>query len=257
MQVYKEILESLQKMTNVRLNIAILLTCLFLIFISPNDHFILDPVSKLIPQSLILITSIRLVFSIINMIHSIISKKIEKQNREKQEIIEKQKKEQEKQILKETMRDIFNTLDVYQLHIIKELIGKNNSSHPKGASLFSLCNQNITQVVSTGETSQSVALTSIAKDIIKTDFNDDISHLEISAATRAFNSMTHKEIDCFRLLLEKEMIKTYFFDRYNKRYYLPSHDVFKEYSKSILFMQPQKGYEYILNPTLKDVLSSY
>lgn len=257
MQGYKEILESLQRMTDVRLNIAILLTCLVLIAISPNDHFILDPVPKLIPQSLILITSTRLVFSIINMIHIIISKKIEKQNREKQETIEKQKKEQEKQILKETIRDTFNTLDVYQLHIIKKLIGKNNSSHPKGATLFSLCNLNITYVVATGEKSQSVALTSIAKDIIKSDFNDDISHLEISAATRAFNSMTQKDIDCFKILLKKDMIKTTWIGHDKKRYYSPSYDVFNEYSKSILFMQPQKGYEYILNPTLKDVLSNY
>ena len=92
MQVDKEILESLQKMTNVRLNIAILLTCLFLIFISPNDHFILDPVSKLIPQSLILITSIRLVFSIINMVHSIISKKIENKTGRSKKLLKNKKK---------------------------------------------------------------------------------------------------------------------------------------------------------------------
>lgn len=257
MQGYKEFLESLQKMTDVRLNLAILLTCLILILISPDDHFILDPVPKFIPQSLILITTIRLVFSIINMIHTFISRKIEKQNMEKQEAIEKQKKEQEKQLLKERIQDAFNTLDVYQLHIIKKLIGKNNSSHPKGATIFSLCSLKITYVVATGEKSQSVALTSIAKEIIKTDFNDDITHLEINAATRAFNSMTKKEIDCFKMLLEKEMIKTTWMGHDKKRYYSQCYDEFNEYSNSILFMQPQKGYEYILNPILKDTLTNY
>ncbi|SFT85951.1 hypothetical protein SAMN05192562_102550 [Kosakonia arachidis] len=257
MQGYKEFLESLQKMTDVRLNIAILLTCLILIISSPADHFILDPVPKLIPQSLILITSIRLVFSIINLIHATLAKRIEKSKLESQEAIEKEKKDQEYKSLKEAINLELNKLDVYQVYIIKNLIGKNNSSHTKGAALFSLCNLKITYVVATGERSQSVSLTKAAKEVLEQNYNNDTSDLEINAANMAFNSMTKKEIGYFKSLLEKETIKTTWLGHDRKTHYLPSHDSFKNYSNSIIFEQPQKGFEYTLNPILREVLSKY
>ncbi|MFW6825325.1 hypothetical protein ACM7TH_21210, partial [Enterobacter hormaechei] len=257
MQGYKEFLESLQKMTDVRLNIAILLTCLAAIILSSPDHFILDPVPKLIPQSLILVTSIRLVFSVINTIHTMTSKKIEKQKLEAQALIEKQNKEREKELLKDKISSSIDELDVFQLYIIKKLIGKNNASHAKGATLFSLCNLNITYVVATGERSQSVALTSIAKDILEKKFNNDISQLEKNAATRAFNAMAEKEISSFKLLLEKDVTKTTWTDRSGRLHYSPSEYIFRNFSDSIIFEQPQKGYEYTLNSNLRSILEKY
>lgn len=257
MQGFKEFLESLQKMTDVRLNIAILITCVASILISPADHFILDPVPKIIPQSLILITSIRVVFSIINLMHTIISRTMEKRKSAQQELIENQKKEQEEERSREQIDIEFNNLDVHQLYIIKKLIGKNHSSHAKGATLFSLCNLKITYVVATGEHSQSVALTRTAKYILNKNYNNDISQLEKNSATRAFNSMTKNELDCFKLLLEKELIKTSWSGRDGRTQYSSSHDLFKSYSNSIMFDQPQKGYAYSLNPRLIDVLNHY
>ncbi|AVZ15980.1 hypothetical protein DBP88_22255 [Enterobacter hormaechei] len=257
MQGYKEVLESLQKMTDVRLNIAILLTCLAAIFFSSPEHFILDPVPKLIPQSLILITSIRLVFSIINTMHTIISKKIEKNKLEAQALIEKENKEREKKELKDKIHSSISELDVFQLYVIKKLIGKNNVSHAKGATLFSLCNLKITYVVATGERSQSVALTIIAKEILEKTFNNDISNLEKNAALRAFGAMAEKEISCFKLLLEKDVIKTTWTGRDGRLNYTPSHHIFRDYSDSIIFEQPQKGFEYTLNPNLRDILDKY
>ncbi|HAV2174712.1 TPA: hypothetical protein JHJ96_001131 [Enterobacter cloacae] len=257
MQGYKELLESLQRMTDIRLNIAILLTCLAVILLSSPDHFILDPVPKLIPQSLILITSIRLVFSIINTIHTIISKKIEKQKIEAQALIEKKNKEREKELLKDKINSSISELDVFQLYIIKKLIGKNNASHAKGATLFSLCNLKITYVVATGERSQSVALTSIAKNALEKKFNNDIAQLEKNAAIRLFNAMSEKEISFFKLLLEKDVIKTTWTDRNGRLNYSPSYYIFRNYSDSIIFEQPQKGYEYTLNPNLRSILETY
>lgn len=257
MQGYKEVLESLQKMTDVRLNIAILLTCLAVIFFSSPEHFILDPVPKLIPQSLILITSIRLVFSIINTIHIIICRRMERKKQETQALIEKENKERESKSLKEKINTSINELDVFQLYIIKKLIGKNNASHAKCATLFSLCNLKVTYVVATGEHSQSVALTSVAKEILEKSLNNDISQLEKNAATRAFNAMTEKETSCFKLLLENDIIKTTWIGHDRKTHYSPSHHIFRDYSDSIIFEQPQKGFEYTLNPNLRDILDKY
>ncbi|HEJ0282290.1 TPA: hypothetical protein SLP08_002021 [Citrobacter freundii] len=257
MQGYKELLESLQKMTDVRLNIAILLTCLAIMFFSTPEHFILDPVPKLIPQSLILITSIRLVFSVINTIHTIISKRIEKQKTKEQALREKEGKERENKLLQDKVNASINELDVYQLYIIKKLIGKNNTSHAKGATIFSLCNQKITYVVATGEHSQSLALTSVAKEILEKRYKNNISQLEKNAAARAFNAMAEKEISFFKLLLEHDVIKTSWNGHDRRTHYTPSHYIFKEYSESIIFEQPQKGYEYTLNPILKDILEKY
>ncbi|HIB7845385.1 hypothetical protein [Klebsiella pneumoniae] len=123
--------------------------------------------------------------------------------------------------------------------------------------MFSLCNLNITYVVATGERSQSVALTSIAKDILEKKFNNDISQLEKNAATRAFNAMAEKEISSFKLLLEKDVTKTTWTDRSGRLHYSPSEYIFRNFSDSIIFEQPQKGYEYTLNSNLRSILEKY
>lgn len=254
MQGFKEFLESLQKMTDVRLNIAILITCLALIVFSPTGHFILDPVPKLIPQTLILITSIRLVFSIINLLHLLLTRKINARALNKQEIDEIEKLELDRKLLKIEIEKEFNNLDVFQLYIIKNLIGKNHSSHSKGAAIFSLTNKKITYVVATGESSQSVSLTDVARDILEKKYNNDTKPLEENAAIRAFNSMTGKELLLFRILIEHETVKTTWTDRDRRLQYSPSHDTFKSYSKSIIFEHPQKGFSYSLNPILTEIL---
>lgn len=257
MQGFKEFLESLQKMTDVRLNIAILASCLVLIAISPAEHFILDPVPKLIPQSLILITTIRLVFSIINLAHGFITKQIEKEQARKKAIIDDEEKVKLKIDLKKSITAEFNKPDVFQLQLVKTLIGKNNCSHPKGAALFSLCNSKITYVVATGERSQSIALTSMASEIMEEIYSNDTSPLEINAAIRAFNSMTGKELSHFKLLLETESIKTTWIGHDRKTHFSPSHDIFKIYRNSIIFEQPHTNFVYTLNPLMKDVLMRY
>ncbi|WP_333854156.1 hypothetical protein [Leclercia sp.] len=257
MQGFKEFLESLQKMTDVRLNIAILVTCLVLILISPADHFILDPVPKLIPQSLILITTTRLVFSLINLIHSFLSRKIEKEQERKKSDIANQEKLKMNAIMRDNVREEFKKLDIFQLYIVKTLIGKNHCSHSKGAALFSLCNAKITYVVASGEHTQSLSLTAVAADILEKEYSNDTSALEINAATRVFNSMPEKELAKFKLLLERDVIKTTWFGHDRRSHFAPSHATFGEYKKSIIFEQPQEGFEYSLNPLLRDVLSNY
>ncbi|MCO4109847.1 hypothetical protein KGH51_26705, partial [Citrobacter freundii] len=111
-------------------------------------------------------------------------------------------------LLHDKVNASINELDVYQLYIVKKLIGKNNTSHAKGATIFSLCNQKITYVVATGEHSQSLALTSVAKEILEKRYKNNISQLEKNAAERAFNAMAEKEISFFKLLLEHDVIKT-------------------------------------------------
>ncbi|QQN34556.1 hypothetical protein JHW33_19425 [Rahnella aceris] len=257
MQGFKEFLESLQKMTDVRLNISIFIICLLLILVSPADRFILDPVPKLIPQSLILITSIRILFSIINLIHFFISKKMEIKTLKEQQDFECEKVKHENTLLKIQIEKELENLDVFQLYIIKNLIGKNHSSHQKGAALFSLTSKKITYVVATGESSQSVSLTDIARDILENQYNNNTTELEKNAATRAFNSMTGKELPLFKILLEKDSVKTTWLDRDRKIQYSPSHDTFKSYRKSIIFEYPQEGFNYSLNPILVEILKFY
>ena len=102
-----------------------------------------------------------------------------------------------------------------------------------------------------------MALTSIAKDILEKKFNNDISQLEKNAATRAFNAMTEKEISSFKLLLEKDVTKTTWTDRSGRLHYSPSEYIFRNFSDSIIFEQPQKGYEYTLNSNLRSILEKY
>lgn len=102
-----------------------------------------------------------------------------------------------------------------------------------------------------------MALTSIAKDILEKKFNNDISQLEKNAATRAFNAMAEKEISSFKLLLEKDVTKTTWTDRSGRLHYSPSEYIFRNFSDSIIFEQPQKGYEYTLNSNLRSILEKY
>jgi hypothetical protein len=244
---FKEFLESLQMMKNVKLNLAVLVTCLVLILLSQPDKFILDPVPKLIPQSLILITSIRLVFSSINFLHSISSNKIKKRTDEI-----KQLKTQEQ--LRESISSEIENLDIFQVYIIKQLIGNNNFSHPKGAAIFSLNNHSIVYVVATGEKSQSVAFTKIAKDILSSVYKNDISSLEKKSSLRAFSAMTNKEISFFEQFLEKDTIDTTWTSRDGRTNYEPCYDLFKSLQKTIIFEHPQKGSEYSLNPVIFETL---
>ncbi|MBK0092797.1 hypothetical protein [Erwinia sp. S59] len=254
MNGYKEFLDGLQKMTDVRLNIAILIVCSVLIYFSPSDKFILDPLPKIIPQSLILVTTIRLIFSIINLAHAILNRKLEERKERKASAEASLTEAEENKSLDEKLKNDLINLDAFQLFIVNQLIGKNNSSHKKGASLFSLISSKIVYVVATGDHSQSVALTIRANRIIKETYGGDLSSLEVASAARAFDSFTPKELSFFKKFLEKDTIKSTWQGHDKRTYYIDGHKLFTAFRESILFERSQIIVEFTLNPVVKPAL---
>lgn len=254
MQGFQELLESLSKMTNVKLNIAIFTVYLILLSLSTQEKFILDPIPKLIPQSLILLTSIRLLFSIINLAHTKFENRMEK-SRNSERIEKEEAAEQLEALnLEKQIDSNINSLDIYQLFVIKKLIGQNNISQRKGAVLFSLKSQKIIYAVAIGEHSEGVSLTRIAKKILMEKYNNDITKLEKEAIKRFYRSLNEVQASSLKFFLEVDKIKGAYIDRDRRMVYSAHHKVLKPLDNTILFKYPHDDHVYEITDIAKEVL---
>lgn len=246
MQGFKEFFESLSKMTNVKLNMAIFIVCLSLIILSPKEKFILDPIPKIIPQLLILATSIRLMFSLINSIHTAIEGRREKSA-----------EQQRASDLEGQVDSCIRSLDIFQLFVIKKLIGQNNISQLKGAILFSLKNQGVVYAVATGASSEGISLTKTAKKILIEKYNNDTTELEKEAIKRFYLSLNDVQINSLKFFLEVSKTKSAYVDRNRRMQYSEHHKVLTPLENTILFKHPHETNVYEITDIAKDILVEF
>lgn len=246
MQGFKEFFESLSKMTNVKLNMAILIVCLSLILFSPQEKFILDPIPKIIPQLLILATSIRLIFSLINLMHTAIEGRREKSA-----------EQQRASDLERKVDNCISSLDIFQLFVIKKLIGQNNISQIKGATLFSIKSQGIVYAVATGESSEGISLTKTAKKILIEKYNNDTAELEKEAIKRFYRSLNDVQVNSLKNFLELDKIKSTYVDRNRRMQYSEHYKVLTPLEKTILFKHPHEANIYEITDIAKDILIEF
>jgi len=101
MQSSKEFFELLTKAKDMRLNIAIFLVSSSLLYAGSIDLLILESISKNLLQGLSFVTSIRLVYGLINLLYVFIENRNNKKDKEKELIkTEETKKRIEKNLLK-------------------------------------------------------------------------------------------------------------------------------------------------------------
>lgn len=255
MQGSKEILELLTKFKDTRLNLAIFLVSSALLYAIRIKLFELDAVSSTVLQGLIFVTSIRLVYGLIGLAFDFITNKQESKRKEADKIKEKELAIQDKEKQREKMIANFNELDVFQLYIVQELKRQNHISVMKGAPLFTLKNMGAIYTPAVGEKSESASLTEISKSILGDILWNEFDDLKFSAISRFVTGLQPEELKCFVEFLSSDKIKTT--SRYNSQlHYKDSYYVFKKYNNTILFSQPQRGYDYTIDPIAKNVIES-
>lgn len=249
----KDFLDALNKMANLRLNIAIFITCLTLIFLSPPDKFILDPFPKIIVQTLILITSIRIAFAIIGGVHDALKNKLE--TRAKLINDEKLKIEKEKETKNKRAKLIsnFNKLDIFQLKIIKDLLITNHALYRKNATIFSLINMGFVYSVSTSNSHEGLSLTDLARDIIENDISQEIDNIEENAIELFLKKLSDSDKILFSDFSDTNHINTYY-DRFGNMKLTRHHSTFSSYEETILFQQPVRKHNYVISPNAKKII---
>lgn len=250
---FKDITESLTKMTDIRLNVAIFVTCIFLVYISPSDKFILDPFPKVIIQALILITLVRIVFATIAFAHEIIQHHNQKKREEQKKIKEiAQLKTIENERIN-SAASLLKKLDVLQLKIIKDLQKSNTITAPKTAVLFSLKSLGVIQSVSTGKTVEGVSLTPHTLAAIERHYDNSLVQLEHDSILRFFNSLEKNELNNFEDMLEIDFVRTYYTSG-NRLHETKYHRTFESFRNSILFEHPIRDYHFRLSTSARAVL---
>lgn len=251
----KDILDALNKMANLQLNVAIFITCMTLIYLSTPEKFILEPFPKVIIQSLILITSTRIVFAVIGALHESIKNKVDTSRKEKKEIALKGTQQLEYNQRKKELLQNLNKLDIFQLKIVGDLLITNNLLVSKGAVLFSLKNMNIIYSVSIGEKYEGVSLTPLAADVIDKELVGNMNAIEINAITAFFKKLPNHEKEMFDDFLSTDCINTHY-DRFGS-YKISKHSAtFGHYQDTILFQHPIRNYEFRIGICTKQVLNN-
>ncbi len=255
MQGSKEILDLLTKLKDTRLNLAIFLVSNLVLVLIKQELITLNSVSEAVLQGLVFVTSIRLVYALIGTTLDFFNNKKLLKNKEAEAAL---KSEQEKIAAtqsREKMLMDFRQLDVFQLYIIQELKRQNHISVTKGAPLFTLKNKNIIYTPAVGEKSESASLTNKANELLNETVWNEFDDLKYSAAKRFFTGLQPEEVKCFIKFLEDDDIKTTYSYRGSTTYY-DSYYIFKKYSDTILFSQPQRGSAYTIDSIAKNVIFS-
>lgn len=260
MQSPKEFFELLTKAKDIRLNIAIFLVSSSLLYAGSIELLILESISKNLLQGLSFITSIRLVYGVINLLCVFIENRNNKKNKEKELIKTEASKKKDKEKSIEIMRCDFATLDIFQLFIIQELKRQNHVRVIKSSSLITLKNSNIIDTSLVGNTFVSAGLSNTAKALLESELWARFDELKTNALVRFFDGMQPEDARHFLEFLDKDSIKTKRYHSQNGSDYYENEKVFTKYSKSIVFSQPQGNYTYIIDPigksVIKEVLAS-
>jgi len=254
MQSSKEFFELLTKAKDMRLNIAIFLVSSSLLYAGSIDLLILESISKNLLQGLSFVTSIRLVYGLINLLYVFIENRNNKKDKEKELIKTEETKKKDREKSLEIMRGNFATLDIFQLFIIQELKRQNHVSVRKGASLFTLKNSNIIYTPAVGDKFESASLSAPAKTLLEAEMWGRFDELKANALVRFFDGMQPEDARHFIEFLDKDSINTKKYNPHNGSYYYENEKVFTNYSNSIVFIQPQRSYTYIIDPIAKDVI---
>lgn len=253
MQSAKEIFDLIAKLKDTRLNLAIFLVSNLIFVLTKHELITLGSVPITVLQGLIFVTSIRLVYAVIGAILDFFNNKKHEKNKKVEAALKLEQEKSDAVKNQEKMLYNFRQLDIFQLYIIQELKRQNHISVTKGAPLFTLKNMNIIYTPAVGEKSESASLTSLASKLLVEAVWDEFDNLKYSATKRFFTGLQPEEVKCFIGYLKKDEIDTT--SKYQGRTtYYDSYYVFKKYSDTILFSQPQSGSTYIIDPIAKDVI---
>ncbi|MCT8985933.1 hypothetical protein [Shewanella phaeophyticola] len=255
MQGSKDVLDLLTKLKDTRLNLAIFLVSNLVLVLINQKLITLNSVSETVLQGLVFVTSIRLVYAVIGAIIDFFNNKKFIKNKEAETAL---KLEQDKMAItqaREKMLFNFRELDVFQLYIIQELKRQNHIRIPKGAPLFTLKNMNIIYTPAVSDKTETASLTNKASELLNEAVWDEFDDLKYGAAKRFFVGLQPEEVKCFIEFLANDNIKTTNSYRGSTSYY-DSYYVFKKYSDTTLFSQPQRGTEYKIDSIAKDVIFS-
>lgn len=244
MQGTKEFLELLTKAKDIRLNISIFFVTSILLFGLHKEIIVLEAISSTLLQGLFFLTSIRIIYALFGLCYDFISNK----NKEK-----KSKEDSVKAV--EKMRISFTQLDIFQLFILQELKRQNHISISKGAPLFTLQNLGIIYSPATGKNTESASLTKTAKKLLDSELWSDFDNFKRIACKKFFEGIQPGEATHFRKFKTNTKIKTMHNFRESTSH-SASESTFNKYSKSILFTQPQSGYDYRIDEIAEEVLKN-
>lgn len=256
MQATGEILELLTKAKDMRLNIAIFIVSTGLLLCASNNLFALDSISQSALKGLFFVTSVRLVYGFIGLLYSFFQKRRENKELHRQQEINAEKLAIESKNKKEHMRSVFDELDVFQLFIIQELKKQNHVQVKKGASLFTLKNANIIYTPAVGQAYESASLTDLSKSILESELWENFDNLKFNALIRFFKGVQPEDLKHFMIFQNKDSIYTQKNTHSLHREFSDHERVFSKYQNTIIFLQPQRNYTYVIDPIAKQAIQS-
>lgn len=240
-----------------RLNIAISVVSLAILACASKDLVTIDSVSETVLRGFAFITSVRLVYGVIGLIYSYFQSRQEEKEKLAKAAEEAKNAESKSLKNRENIRSAFETLDIFQLHIIQELKRKNHVQVKKGAPLFTLKNFKIIYTPAVGERYESASLTAVAKDVLENELWRRFDELKFNALVRFFEGIQPEDARHFQDFLSKDSINTKRFNRSSTgSQYFDNERVFSNYSSSIIFAQPQRSCVYIIDPIAKGAIET-
>lgn len=249
----KELLDLLEKLKDTRLNLSIFIVAG--IFLSAEKNNLIEAGNVLFPvaQACFLATSIRLVFALLGKFSDAVTdrkEKLIKAHRDTELAAEVDRK-----VIQSinALENCFNQLDVFQLFVVQELRRQNSVSVAKGAVLFSLIKLGVVSPVSSGERTQSVEFTAIAKKIADEAFWERFDSLKRNSLVRYFKGLGKVELERFLYFSSRDYRDGKIHGKGLNTHYDFYH-TYKACAVSIVFIQPQLGSKFYIDKVAQSVL---
>lgn len=262
----KDLVELLGKAKNIRLNVSIFVVSFVVLFCVEKEVLKVGEVLEATLKGLIYVVSIRIVYWLfgfaLDFFHERRDKKAtaiaEEIMVERNKILREEEREnalKEKQSKLENIRREFEGLDVFQMYYIQELKRQNHVNIIKGPELFSLKRKLIVRSVSSGERSESVALTAEAEGLLNQGLWTRFNEFKKASLVRFFEGLQPVAMEYFKTFVEQDSVDTRNY-RARSISYFTNEKVFCKFTKSIVFLQPHSGSEYTIDPIAKLALAT-
>lgn len=264
MDSVKDLVELLGKAKNIRLNVSIFFVSFVVLFCVDKNLIKIGEVLETTLKGLVFVVSIRIVYWVFGFAIDVFNERRDKKAAELAEIglveqrklfaeSERENALKEKAARIESLRFVFEGLDVFQMYYVQELKRQNHVTISKGAELFSLKGKQIVRAISVGPGSESVSFTHEAENLLNQELWQKFDELKKISLVRFFEGLQPGAMEHFEGFVKKDSIDTRNY-RGSSFSYFSNEKIFSKFSKSIVFVQPQSGGSYTIDPVAKSVL---
>ncbi|WP_179152222.1 hypothetical protein [Chromohalobacter israelensis] len=233
------------KLRDFKLQLSIFLVCFVVVLLDQGGWFDVGQYFNSLIKFLLLVSGLAVVYSFLELCGrcvKVLAKVIMQRWREKQA----------RQKLRKEIKGTVESLDVYELRVLREIRGHNAVRMKNYPCLSSLRRKGVVNVINASNYSSYVEFSGICKEFLENEGWQRFGEYKRVAAHRVFSVMPHAELKAFRPFVNKAMdVAPRNGGRFNAP---PSFKVYNRYVDSSIFSRVELNKSYHMDEESREAL---